>query len=113
MNFLYGIDTEAAIYAKSAMVSMSQQPEYVDNVTDEIKNHCISLHLDTCTHNEWVEVFVAWLENDVRAENWDIRDEDGVAWYLGLYCKAYIKLFPDASFDKMFTDCFKEYFKNK
>ncbi len=113
MDFPFGIEVEAIIYAKSAMVSMSQQPEYVDKVTDEIKKHCISLRLDTCTHNEWVEVFVAWLENDVKTENWDICDEDGIAWCLGLYCKAYTKLFPLASFDMMFTDCFKEYFKNK
>lgn len=113
MDFPFGIEVEATIYAKSAIISMGQQPEYVDKVTDEIKKHCVSLHLETCTHNEWVEIFVTWLENDVKAENWDIHDKDGVAWYLGLYCKAYTKMFPLASFDMIFTDCFKEYFKNK
>ena len=37
MNFLWGIEVEAAIYAKSALVSMSQQPEYVAQITDDIK----------------------------------------------------------------------------
>ena len=113
MNFPFGIEVEAAIYAKSALVSMSQQPEYVAQTTDDIKKHCISLHLDSCTHDEWVEVFVAWVESDVKKENWDICDEDGVAWFIGLYCKTYTKIFPSESFTKIFTDCFKEYFNNK
>ena len=28
-------------------------------------------------------------------------------------CKTYTKIFPSESFTKIFTDCFKEYFKNK
>ena len=69
MNFLWGIEVEAAIYAKSALVSMSQQPEYVAQITDDIKSHCISLHLDSCTHDEWIEVLVAWVEMMLKKKN--------------------------------------------
>ena len=51
--------------------------------------------------------------DDIKKENWDICDEDGVAWFIGLYCKTYTKIFPSESFTKIFIDCFKEYFKNK
>ena len=53
------------------------------------------------------------LKQAVRANGWNIQDEDGVSWWIGLYAQSYIRAMNnnEHSFDEIFKTVFIKYFE--
>ena len=75
-------------------------------------------------YSDILQGIVVWTEECVQREGWDIVDEDGVAWMMAIFVKAYIRAIdiqngssvfdtPRLTFDIVFQDAFKAYFEDK
>ena len=115
MFFPFGIDKKADIYCASALISMRNQQEYVEQVVSEISTDFINRDIESLPYNQVVSIINKRAEDCVLRNGWSIIDEDGVSWFLGLLCKSYVRILKKniVPFDKIFKDCFKEYFRDK
>lgn len=116
MDFIWGVDKEAEIYCTSAKVSIKkQQGEDLEKVLNEISTHMLLNNWEDAPRTKVVNTIVGMVENDVKVEGWSLTDEDGVAWFMGLYCKSFIRSLRkrQESFDDLFKECFIDYFNNK
>ena len=114
MIFPFGIEKEAEIYCNSAKFALERQAkdtEYqITQMADNLKCHGIA-HLP---YTEILDLMVFWTEDAVRKSGWDSRDEDGVAWMIGLFTKSYIKASGTTrSFEEIFQQIFIKYFRTK
>lgn len=116
MEFIWGVDKEAEIYCTSVKVSIkNQQGEELENVLNDISTQMLLDNWEDAPRMKVIHSIVSFVENDVKAEGWSLNDEDGVAWFMGLYCKSFIRSLRrrQESFDDLFKQCFKEYFKKR
>lgn len=114
MIFLFGIEKEAEIYCNSAKFALVQQAKETEVQIAEIANNiansgAINLPFTTILNN-----MVSWVEDAVIKSGWDIRDEDGVAWWISLFTQSYIQASQTVrSFDEIFKSVFIKYFGDK
>lgn len=115
MFFPFGIAKEADIYCASTQISMRNQQEYVEQVVSEISTDFINRDIESQPYNQVVSLINKWTEDYVIQSGWSVTDEDGVSWFLGLFCKSYVRCLKNSivPFDKIFKDCFKGYFRDK
>lgn len=116
MNFAFGIDNEAEIYRISSAVAIKNKGNEVipvlNNMTKLLVANAIT---ENSPYSSVINKICSLVEEDVKSYNWDVCDEDGVSFIMGLYCKAYIRSLRKSirTYDIMFKDCFKEYFRTK
>lgn len=115
MFFPFGIAKEADIYCASTQISMRNQQEYVEQVVNEISADLIKRDIESLPYNQVVLLINMWAKDYVIQSGWSVTDEDGVSWFLGLFCKSYVRCLKNSivPFDKIFKDCFKGYFRDK
>lgn len=115
MFFQWGIEKEAEIYLNASIMGLQARQSYVDSFVSGTSANLKQMNIDLYSHTEVVESIVMWTEQDVRDNGWSLCDEDGVAWFIGLYCKSYIASMPfvDTDYKTLFKDCFIRYFENK
>lgn len=115
MDFIWGIDKEADIYCTSAKIAMNSQADTIDETINEFSKELNQLGWEELTYTQLISTIVHVTEEKVIESEWSITDEDGVAWILGILCRAYLKSLrtKTESFDKIFKDCFKLYFQDK
>ena len=115
MDFLFGIEKEAEIYCTSATIAMNQQSSVINPVINEVSQNMIEMGLESYDYAEVVKLICSWAESHVRDSGWDLCDEDGVSWFLGLICTAYVRSLRKSvcPFEKIFKSCFIAYFENK
>lgn len=115
MNFTFGIDKEAEIYCTSVLVSMKKQQTQVDNVTSQTAKELMEMGIEQVSYHDVLSLICDWTEKAVTDSGWSAIDEDGVAWFMGLYCKSYVRslIKKICPFEQIFKDCFILYFKDK
>lgn len=116
MDFAFGIEKESEIYCTAAKVSIkNHQGATLENILNNISSLMISEKWEDKPRTEVIHFIVNYVESSVKMEGWSLTDEDGVAWYMGVYCKSFIRSLRrrQESFDELFKECFVEYFKNK
>lgn len=115
MIFPFGIDKEAEIYCTSTKIALSQQAQEIEPQIAAMANNLISMGTIQLPHTTLLQLMTTWTEQAVQTNGWDIRDEDGVSWWIGLYTKSYLRALNDTtySFDEIFKTIFVKYFKNK
>ncbi len=116
MDFIWGVEKEADIYCTSVKVSIKQQQgEELEKVINETASQMLIDNWEDAPRIKVILSIVSFVENDMKAEGWSLTDEDGIAWFMGLYCKSYIRSLRrrQESFDELFKECFIEYFRNK
>lgn len=115
MFFQQGIEKEAEIYLNASIIGLQARQSYVDSFVAGTSANLKQMNIYLYSYVEVVEAIVGWSEQDVRDNGQSVCDEDGVAWFIGLYCKAYIASIPfaDTDYNTLFKDCFIKYFENK
>ncbi|MGM9824275.1 MAG: hypothetical protein ACI30Q_07870 [Muribaculaceae bacterium] len=114
MEFQFGIEKEAEIYCKSSIISMKQQQIAIEPKIEAMCHDMISMELESCDYEKVVELICFWTKKYVVNSGWDIDDEGGVSWFLGLLCTAYVRSLRNSicPFEKIFKSCFINYFKD-
>lgn len=115
MFFQWGIEQEAAIYLNASVMGLQARQSYVDSFVSSTSANLKRMNIALYPHAEVVEAIVKWTEQAVRENGWSLCDEDGVAWFIGLYCKSYIASmsFADTNYSTLFKECFIKYFEDK
>ena len=115
MFFQWGIEQEAAIYLNASIMGLQARQSYVDSFVAGTSANLKQMDIDLYSHTEVVESIVKWTEQAVQENGWNLWDEDGVVWFVGLYCKSYIASVPfaDTDYNTLFKECFIKYFEDK
>lgn len=114
MIFPFGIEKEAEIYCNSAKFALARQAKEIECQITEMAENLKCHSITDLSYTEILDLVVFWTEDAVRKNGWDIRDEDGVAWMIGLFTKSYIKASGTMrSFDEIFQQIFIKYFRSK
>lgn len=115
MIFTFGIEKEAEIYCTSTKIALSQQTAEVESQISEIAAELEYSSTINMPYETLVNEMVSWTEVAVQSSGWNLRDEDGVSWWIGIFAKSYIRAKNKSthSFDEIFRDVFVRYFKNK
>lgn len=115
MLFQWGIKQEAEIYLLASIIGLQSRQSYVDSFVSGTSANLKQMDIETYSYDSVVKAIVKWTEQDVLENDWDLCDEDGVAWFIGLYSKSYIASLAssDIEYGKLFKDCFIKYFENK
>ena len=93
---------------------MKNQGEQLDIVINQTAEQMRIDNWEGADREKVIKTIVSFVEENVKSEGWSLIDEDGVSWFLGIYCKAFVRSlrYRQESFDAIFKQCFKEYFKN-
>lgn len=115
MLFPLGIKQEAEIYLRASITGLQCRQSYVDSFVLDASANLKQMNIETYPYESVVKAIVKWTEQAVLENDWDLCDEDGVAWFIGLYSKSYIASLAssDIEYCKLFKDCFIKYFENK
>ena len=115
MDFLFGIEKEAEIYCTSSIVSMKQQWEKIEPNINQSSLKMVEDGLEFWDYDEVVEFICFWTKRSVIDSGWDVCDEAGVAWFMGMLCESYVRSLRNSvcPYEKIFKSCFISYFKNK
>lgn len=115
MFFQWGIEQEAAIYLNASIVGLQARQSYVDSFVSGTSANLKRMNIASYSHAEVVVAIVKWTEQAVQDNGWNLCDEDGVAWFIGLYCKSYIASMPfaETDYNTLFKECFIKYFEDK
>jgi len=110
--FQFGLEREAQIYYLSALNALSADPQ-APEVTDKFAESMKEMVLQIMPIETIVAQFVKWTRDNIRAEGSNDEDENGVAWYLALYVRAYEKACAPAriSFEDIYKKCFIKYYQ--
>ncbi len=115
MIFPFGIEKEAEIYCTSTKVALKSQERNIEPQIAGMANNLIVKGVVNFPYSTILQFMVTWTEQAVRANGWNIQDEDGVSWWIGLYAQSYIRAMNnnEHSFDEIFKAVFIKYFKDK
>ncbi|MBP3482808.1 MAG: hypothetical protein J6K28_05390 [Alistipes sp.] len=115
MIFPFGIEKEAEIYCTSTKVALAKQAKEIESQIAEMASNLAAMGTINLPYSTILQLMVTWTEQAVKTVGWDINNEDGVSWWIGLFAKSYIQAKNDdtLSFDKIFKTVFTSYFKNK
>lgn len=115
MLFQWGIKQEAEIYLRASITGLQCRQSYVDSFVSDASANLKQMNIETYPYESVVKAIVKWTEQAVLENDWDLCDEDGVAWFIGLYSISYIASLAssDVEYGKLFKDCFIKYFENK
>lgn len=113
MIFPFGIEKEAEIYCTSAKVALKSQEKSIGPQIADMANNLIVNGVVDFPYSTILQFMVTWTEQAVRANGWNIQDEDGVSWWIGLYAQSYIQTMNnnEHSFDEIFKAVFVKYFE--
>ena len=115
MIFPFGIEREAEIYCTSAKVALRSQEKSIEPQIADMANNLIVKGVLNLSYSTILQLMVTWTEQAVRANGWNIQDEDGVSWWIGLYAQSYIRAMNnnEHSFEEIFKTVFVKYFETK
>ena len=116
MFFQWGIEQEAAIYLNASIVGLQARRSYVDSFVSGTSANLKRMNIASYPHAEVVGAIVKWTEQAVQDNGWNLCDEDGVAWFIGLIgCTndAINEAFAETDYNTLFKECFVKYFKDK
>lgn len=115
MTFPFGIEKEAEIYCKSAKFAMALQASDIESQIADMANNMKINGTIGLPYTTVLNYMVSWTEDAVIKSGWNLIDEDGVSWWIGLFTQSYIRATDDYphSFDEIFTQVFIRYFNNK
>ena len=115
MIFPFGIEREAEIYCTSAKVALRSQEKSIEPQIADMANNLIVKGVLNFSYSTILQFMVTWTEQAVRANGWNIQDEDGVSWWIGLYAQSYILAMNknEHSFEEIFKTVFVKYFETK
>lgn len=107
------IEKEAEIYCTSAKVALKSQEKSIGPQIADMANNLIVNGVVDFPYSTILQFMVTWTEQAVRANGWNIQDEDGVSWWIGLYAQSYIRAMNnnEHSFDEIFKAVFVKYFE--
>ena len=115
MIFPFGIEKEAEIYCISTKIALSKQVDEIESEIIEMADNLVAMDAVNLPYSTILQFMVTWTEQAVKSVGWNVFDEDGVSWWIGLFTKSYIRAKNDNSysFDEIFKAVFIKYFKNK
>ena len=113
MDFIWGINKEADIYCTSVKLSMKSQGVELDNTLNLIAEQMLNEGWEDAPRATIITTILRFVEDHVIESGWSLTDEDGVAWFIGLYCKSFVRSLRhrQESFDDLFKECFIAYFR--
>lgn len=101
----------ATIYCISAKRAIDMQGESLMSRIRSMANDMSRQNQQFMPYDIFISKVVDWTEEYIVAEGWSKTDVDGISWFIALYAKAYSLIKPENSFDKVFKDAFKCYYK--
>lgn len=112
MIFPFGIEKEAQIYCISTKIALSRQSSVIESEITDMANNLIAMGAVSLPYSTIVQCMITWVEQAVETAGWNIRDEDSVSWWIGLFAKSYIQAKNDNTlvFDDIFKAVFIRYF---
>lgn len=115
MIFPFGIEKEAEIYCNSAKYEINKQQFELESQINFMADNFRRLGINEKSYKEIIGYIVFWSETMVKQSGWDIRDEDGAAWWIGLYTKSYLRAvgYCNHTFEDIFKQSFIQYFHDK
>lgn len=113
MIFAFGIEKEAEIYCASTKIAFSQQATEIESQIAEIAAELECSSTIDMPYDAILNEMVSWTEVAVKSSGWNLLDEDGVSWWIGIFTQSYIRAKHNdtPSFDKIFKSVFINYFK--
>lgn len=115
MIFPFGIVKEAEIYCNSAKFEIARQKQALEWQITSMAEDLKQFGIKEMPYERVIEQIVFWSECMVKQSGWDLRDEDGAAWWIGLYTQSYLRAVNDSnsSFEDIFKQAFIRYFHDK
>ena len=115
MIFPFGIKKEAEIYCNSAKFALTRQVKEIEPQIASIANNMINNGTINLPYEIILEDMVRWVESAVKDSGWDLRDEDGASWWIGILATSYLRAKGgyNHSFEDIFQKVFIKYFQNK
>lgn len=112
MYFLLGIEKEAEIYCSSSKIGLSSQEQFVEEASSAFASEMKDNDVVHMSFDEVVDYIVGKAREACDMNGWSMTDEDGIAWFVGLYTKAYLKALGIMArpYDIVFKACFKKHF---
>lgn len=112
-RFPFGIEKEAEIYCNSAKFSLSNHSNIYDKSVDKYANHFKTSGVIYWDIERFSSEMIIWTKFAVTQQGWNESDEDGVAFYIGLFTKGYCHAINKPSlFDSIFKKAFIKYYSN-
>ena len=105
------IDVLTSIYLDASKKQLDVQREDVNDLTRNMSAQMIRDGFGTRPYSTVVSRICELTKDEVKYNGWETNDPDGVSWFLALYSESYCKFVNRTfSFDKVFSDCFRQYF---
>lgn len=112
-RFPFGIEKEAEIYCNSAKFSLANHADIYNESIDKYANHFKRSGVMFWDIDRFSTEVIGWTKFAVIKQGWSEMDEDGVAFYIGLFTKGYCRAISNPTlFDAIFKKSFVKYFSN-
>jgi hypothetical protein len=102
---------EPQIYLNSSKVALSRRsPEYlhmVDEQAGDLRNMYRNRNLSA---DDKCDIIIKYVKECVKNSGWDLKDVDGVTWFIANIIDAMVKAGLVDDYDTMFVNSFKKYF---
>jgi len=110
------MDIEALIliYLGASKVGLDAKRDYVNEWTRGMSALMNRDGFETKPYPRVVSFICEQTKGAVNYNGWDTYDADGVSWFLALYSEAFTKYVNRRyTYDTVFSDCFRQYFKDQ
>ncbi len=112
MFFPFGIDKEAEIYCTSSKIGLSHQAAFVEEASTAFAKDMLDAGIAHMSFDGVVSYIVDQARMACKMNSWAMTDEEGIAWFIGLFTKGYIKAVGIMArpYETVFKACFKKHF---
>lgn len=112
MEFPWSIDKESSIYCISAQNALAQASESVLCVIRNQASAWIRFGVKKLEYEKAIQEIVKYAKENCQQQGWELYDEEGMSWFLGIHSKAYDIACGESShgFSKIFKDAFIKHF---
>lgn len=112
MFFQFGLDKEAEIYCTSSKIGLSSQASFVEEASTAFAKEMRDANIAHMSFDGVVNYIVEKAREACRMNGWAMTDEQGIAWFIGLFTKGYIKAVGIMAkpYETVFKVCFKKHF---
>ena len=106
--------SEAEIYYSSYKFAVGRQGEKIQGVINMVADGLANTSIVSIPLNQAVSLLVSYVKEEMGHSGWDLKDVDGMSWYLGLYCTAYVRALGVMALvteKEVFIKAFNKYFE--
>lgn len=104
--------SNAFIYCQSSKIALAAANQSTHNIISKISRMLSDSNIQNIAYERMINDFVENTKRFVIGEKWDLNDEQGFSWFLGMICKAATLSHPSLTdkYDQLFVDSFNKHF---